>query len=641
MRLKTLRISNYRSFKDQTIEFDNYTVLVGPNGVGKSTVLSALNILFREKDNSPTDSAWLDEQDFHNGNTDDPVEIVATFSDLTDEAKADLQDYVRHDQLIVAAVAAYDKSLHRAEVKQYGERLGIADFAPFFKGLNDGEKVADLKEVYKAIREKGYDVPAGGTGPVMTESLRTYESNHIEDCVALRSADNFYGATKGKGKIDRYIQWVYVPAVKDAKAEQIESKNTALGRLLSRTVRAKTNFDEQVEKVRQQALQEYGLLLQDNQEALTEISNSLSKRLREWSHPDTSLKIVWSQDPDKAVRVDAPMAKAFAGEAGFEGDVSRLGHGLQRSFILAILHELAETNDEDFPTLLLGCEEPELYQHPPQARHLANVLVKISEGNTQVISTTHNPIFASGQRFESVRMFRRKQDKSIALSTATFKKFSELVAEATGEVPLKHEGVRAKIHQALLFSLSEMFFANRLIFVEGMEDFSYLMYYMQATDALDSLRARGANIVMTASKSGMVHAIAIAKCLEIPFYAIWDSDGHEENVARRAKHEKDNTSLLKLMGIEPQQAFPMNDVVEKNYTAWKDELSQRIKVDLGEDWIPLNNKACDACGHAPNINKNSTYISELIIAAFESNKSFPSLVALCAAIGDFANAEEN
>jgi predicted ATP-dependent endonuclease of OLD family len=45
MKISRLRIKNFRSFEDQTIDFGEYSCFVGPNGSGKSTVLNALNIL--------------------------------------------------------------------------------------------------------------------------------------------------------------------------------------------------------------------------------------------------------------------------------------------------------------------------------------------------------------------------------------------------------------------------------------------------------------------------------------------------------------------------------------------------------------------------------------------------------------------
>lgn len=47
MRLTEIKIKNFRSFEDETIAVDDYTCFVGPNGTGKSTVLQALNVFFR------------------------------------------------------------------------------------------------------------------------------------------------------------------------------------------------------------------------------------------------------------------------------------------------------------------------------------------------------------------------------------------------------------------------------------------------------------------------------------------------------------------------------------------------------------------------------------------------------------------
>ena len=50
MKIESVRIENFRGFKDETIEFDNYSCLVGPNGAGKSTILAAMNVFFRQSD---------------------------------------------------------------------------------------------------------------------------------------------------------------------------------------------------------------------------------------------------------------------------------------------------------------------------------------------------------------------------------------------------------------------------------------------------------------------------------------------------------------------------------------------------------------------------------------------------------------
>ncbi|QGN53456.1 AAA family ATPase [Novosphingobium sp. Gsoil 351] len=68
MFIKSIRIENLRAYEDETIEFAPYTGLIGANGAGKSTILCALNIFFRETESASTNLSNLDREDFHRGN---------------------------------------------------------------------------------------------------------------------------------------------------------------------------------------------------------------------------------------------------------------------------------------------------------------------------------------------------------------------------------------------------------------------------------------------------------------------------------------------------------------------------------------------------------------------------------------------
>jgi putative ATP-dependent endonuclease of the OLD family len=62
-----------------------------------------------------------------------PIEITVTFADLPSEAQSDFKDYVRQGKLIVSCSATFDSTSNRAEVRQFGQRLGIAALKPFFR----------------------------------------------------------------------------------------------------------------------------------------------------------------------------------------------------------------------------------------------------------------------------------------------------------------------------------------------------------------------------------------------------------------------------------------------------------------------------------------------------------------------------
>lgn len=637
MKIKSVRIRNFRSIEDQTIELDDYTCFVGANGSGKSNILHALNVFFGEPGIPGLDTRSLGGEDFYKKNTAEPVEITVTFCDLSPEAEQELAHYVRHNQLVVSVEAHFDPATGRAEVKQYGRRMVIKDFAVFFEAEKEGKRVAELKEIYNKVREKYLDLPPPGTKEAMTEALREYEEKHPQLCEELLSTDEFYGVAKGKNLLEKYIQWIYVPAVKDASSEQVESRNTALGRLLARTVRSNVNFKDPIDAIRKETQEKYEKLLADSNEQLAEISESLKKRLREWAYADVSLQLKWFQDPERAIRVDEPFAQAFLGEGDFEGEITRFGHGLQRSFLLALLQELSGSDDVSGPRMILACEEPELYQHPPQARHLYSVLLKLAEQKSQIIVCTHSPYFVSGDQFDSVRMVRKSNGATVITRT-TLDEVSNKLAEVLGEKPLQARGQLAKIHQALQPGLSEMFFASRIILVEGLEDVAYLTTYLHLLDLWDEFRRLGCHIIQTDGKRGMLQSLAVAKCLRIPVFVVFDSDGDKaDKSGSREKHSRDNVAILKLCGVQNPAPFPEDTFYGDNVVMWSSDIGHVVEQDIGkQNWDKYRCEADKKYGHAENLRKNMLHIASSLHEAWEDGKKSDSLEKVCKKIIEFA-----
>ena len=637
MRIESVHIENFRSFEDATVPFNNYACLVGPNGAGKSTVLTALNVFFRESENLPTDLSQLEHEDFHCKNTEAPIRITVTFCNLSKEAQDDFSDYVRQGRLVVTAVATFDEASGKAQVKQYGQRLGMTALRPFFEALDGGKKVSELKVIYNDLRGTYPDLLKPGTKDAMVTALRNFEAARPDECELIPSEDQFYGFSRGKNRLEKHVQWVYVPAVKDATSEQVEARNSALGKLLARTVRSQTNFDETIKMLRTQMQQQYQELLDGNQSVLDDISSALQLRIAEWAHPDARLRLQWKQDPEKSVRVEEPWAHILAGEGEFEGELARFGHGLQRSYLLALLQELAGADDAAGPTLILACEEPELYQHPPQARHLAAVLNTLSQGNAQVIVSTHDPLFVSGQGFEDVRMIRKDPgQRHSAVSHLSFDEIAQAVGAATGAQPAKPEGMLAKIHQALQPSLNEMFFTRRLVLVEGLEDVAYLWSFLHLLDKEDEFRRLGGHIVAANGKSELLQPLVIARHMRIPTYVIFDADADKpDKNGSRAKHEKDNGALLALLGKEGDDPLPAATHSGCGFTMWHSDIGAIVEADIGKDeWAAYRVEADQRYGHAGGLRKNSLHIGASLAFAWEDGKRPGSLAQVCAAILD-------
>ncbi len=638
MRIAKIRIKNLRSFDDETVVFDRYTALVGANGAGKSTVLCALNVFFRETDNASTNMSEPAAEDFHLLDTQTPIEITVTFTDLNEAAQQAFADYYRQGELVVSSIAEFKPDAQHAVVKQFGQRRGMAAFRDFFRDFGDGAKADPLRQIYNELREEFSELPPAGTKDGNFAALRAYEEAHPGQCELIPSEDQFYGFSKGTNRLAEFVQWVYVPAVKDATKEQVEARNTALGRLLARTVRSKGNFEADIKALREEALVRYQALLDGQQGVLEGLSASLQNRLGQWAHPEATIKLEWQQDPKKSVQVEEPMARLFAGEGDFVGELARFGHGLQRSYLLALLQELAAADDADAPTLILGIEEPELYQHPPQARHLSGVLQSLSEGNAQIMVSTHSPHFVSGQGFEAVCLVRRiAQERKSVVRRATAQEIADAVTAARGQPVGPALAGLARLNQALQPSLNEMFFTSRLILVEGLEDVAFITSWMVIGNYWQDFRRYGCHLVPTNGKSEIIQPLIVAQKLGIPTFIVFDADGADENVDRRAAHERDNRALLGLIGGDAQVPFPTGVVWGPNLAMWPDTLGSVMANDVGQQrWDQLHTEANEQFGHPKNFGKNAMHIGARLALAHAAGDHPASLDSLCQRILAFA-----
>jgi predicted ATPase len=650
MKIKSVRIFNFRGFEGETILFEPHTSLVGPNGAGKSTVLAALNVFFQET-SSTTEVTSLTKEDFHNGNTDVPVEITVTFSDLSAAAKESLGHYVRHDELVVTAIAKFDPVSGKAPVEQFGERLIFKQFSPFFEDEKNKALVDALRARFGEVTAGLSDFPALGNKPTkaaMIEALRKYEEERPQICERQRSSDLFYGSSRGKGKLEPYLQWVYLPAVKDASEEAEEAGNTALGKLLQRTVRQKVKFDEALEELRVKTRTAYDELLAKEQDTLRDISGSLAKRLAAFAHPGASLEVEWLQGSEKSVSINEPRATIKAQEGSFKGNLTRFGHGLQRSFLLAILQELAsiesavgDNEKSERPTLILGCEEPELYQHPPQARHLATELRALADAGNQIILTTHSAYFVSGEAFEEIRLIRKETTTGKCYVRATdFGKFAERIAAATGRKPDKPSVARAKLLAALRPEPSELFFCQRLVLVEGIADRAYISGALHLEGKWGAMRRAGLHIIPVDGKSALLELVTVAQELAIPCFVVCDADGHEQQETRRAHHERDNKALFKALNLTCDP-FPEKIQWGDTHAIWPETIETAVKGCFEKVcWEKLGSDARKKIDPGASLAKNPVFIGELLSLAWEEGKKPAVLVDLCATLSKFAERAE-
>ena len=102
MFIKEVHVKNFRSILDESLPCDSLTALVGRNGSGKSSFLSAIELFYNP-------SAKITAEDFYSEDATQDIEIAVTFTGLSTEAKDFFSAYIDNDVMTVVRVFSYSQ----------------------------------------------------------------------------------------------------------------------------------------------------------------------------------------------------------------------------------------------------------------------------------------------------------------------------------------------------------------------------------------------------------------------------------------------------------------------------------------------------------------------------------------------------
>jgi len=290
------------------------------------------------------------------------------------------------------------------------------------------------------------------------------------------------------------------------------------------------------------------------------------------------------------------------------------------------------------PTLLLGFEEPELYQHPPQARHMASLLEDLSSKNSQIILTTHSPYFVSGKGYENIRMIRKSgDDKHSIVSSVTHSEISKILATALGEEPRSPTGTMAAIEQIMQPSQNELFFASVIILVEGQEDVAFISTHLHLTGKWNQFRRHGCHFVVAEGKQNLSRPLAVANALGIPVFVVFDSDA-KANKDNPGNHPRNNSCILSLCGEEGVEPMPEEPHWADNVVMWGSNIGDTIIEEYGTKiWEAAENKARVKQGFLDGVKrKHPLLITATLEELYADGKQAAALERLCGNLIEFA-----
>jgi len=593
MIIKDVRVKNFRSILDESLPCDCLTALVGRNGTGKSSFLRALELFYDP-------SARVTPEDFYAEDVTQEIETAVTFTELTAEEMDLFSPYVDNDTLTVVRVFSLVPGSKSGTY--HGMRLQNHEFADV---RNAGGK-RNITAKYNELRdtEKYQSLPVVGSADQALAALGQWESEHLDECRRLRDDGQFFGFTEvGRGYLGRHTRFIRIPAVRDASDDATEKRGSCVTEIMDLVVRSVLATRKDVTTFKEETLAKYQEILDPSKlTELTSLQFQLTKTLKHYA-PDASVSLRWADLAD--FNIPMPGAEVKLKEDGYESAVQRTGHGLQRAFILTMLQHLIAAREVEkavaegssseegtaaiegthLPNLVLAIEEPELYQHPSRQRHLASVLLKLAQGSipgvakkTQVIYSTHAPLFVGLDRFDHIRLLRKEDSeterpKVTKVAKAELEAVAEEIWTACEQKGARYtaQTLRPRLQAVMTPWVNEGFFADVAVLVEGEDDRAAILGIAKSLG--HDFDSGDIAVIPCMGKNNLDRPLVIFRQLGIQCYVVWDSDHNDAH----AKPET-NRYLLRLVG-QAEDDWP--HAIEETYACFETKLEAVLSEEIG------------------------------------------------------------
>ncbi len=335
--IKKVKIENFRSIKSQEIELKNYTILIGDNGTGKTSVLEAINYAL-----SPFFlSGRIKHTDFYNGE-DNPIVIELIFDS---NLKAILPDgYGKRD-------IDYDKVLLNIKFRE--KKPPRKAFSDLFVIEHRIDPVSSIKKTVK-----GWAIPRKNSKKEFEFTARLLSLNIVETQDLPKS---FYFSKSRDKQLQRGLN-SYINTVFDNFNWRFFKNDNS------------KNFFSEKSKIEKEIL---NLIIDNKENVFVQLNEKLSK----FNIPRVDISFIDGK---------APFNNAYlTKKENLDLPVKYLGSGVEMIISLLFLETMASFSEGKLVILI---DEPELHLHPSLQYKLADYLEDISKTH-QVIISTHSPIF--------------------------------------------------------------------------------------------------------------------------------------------------------------------------------------------------------------------------------------------------------
>ncbi|HLW60641.1 MAG TPA: AAA family ATPase [bacterium] len=484
MRIKSLRIENFRSIESLTFEVPQICALIGPNNAGKSNILEALRRILGTN--------WV---------------AASSFSP---------EDIFMRTEAAVTISCSVDPPISYHHFKE-APRTDVHGLSFEYTRYKMGEKKGQPR-LEQSCRDERGKPPS-----VLTKAPKMGQTHQYERLIGIPP------------EVRDAVPLIYIGTNRSLK-EQLPSARYSLLRQMfedinrglqdpKNTVRVKRGDGTEVmvsriERFRELMESALELLHTD---AFNEVESSIKDKVlqqlgfdpvNDASKIDLYFKPIDSLDFYKTLDLHVR-------EDGFTVSAQEMGEGMQNAIVLAILQAFEETQRRG---AILLIEEPEMFLHPQMQRALYKTLRRIGEKN-QIIYTTHSPHFVAVPDYKEIVLVRKQTGR-------TGVTISRLPSDSAR---------REKLIKELDPERNELFFATRLLIVEG--DTEKLALPEYARDLGIDLDQAGATIIEAGGKRNLMEFAKIAISFGIPTGVVYDSDSSDFSSDKKGEETTYNTQL--------------------------------------------------------------------------------------------------
>ena len=412
MRIKLVRLKNFRGVSDGVVHFRGHTLLLGANNVGKSTVLEALDFALRP--GAVRNPDLLCEHDFHFG------EYEAATTDFEESAEPD-ENAEPDDEIVEVEQAAEDSGgdengvnddlVSDAEESSEEPNFPTIEIEVVFDSLTDDEQARFRKHL--EIWDEANDAPFQDSDDIPEDPntseivLRTcLRGRYVPEDDEFDAQTFFMHPSDEHGDLERLsrshkkaIGFLYLRSLRTGRRAASMERGSLLDLLLSLH-----DARPRVWKEVMGQLHELGDVLDEDEnfrEALDVLNGYFESYSTLVEGQGTSNQLFVSRLTRRHLREVAVLFLASSA-GGFLLPFDRLGSGAQNTLVLSLLRAIAAEKEN----VIFAMEEPETALGPHTQRRIVDDLKRSTQ---QAIVTSHSPYVTERFLPDGILVLRREE----------------------------------------------------------------------------------------------------------------------------------------------------------------------------------------------------------------------------------------